>query len=131
MFEIYNFLGLTGYYRRFVEGFSSITGPLTKLMQKYAKFNWNESYEHIFQELKDHLVFAPVRTFPSSTGGKYVIYSDASKKSLGCVLMQDGKVIAYASRQPKPYKHNYPTQDLELATVGFENMEALLVWRTL
>nr|GFD13012.1 retrotransposon protein, putative, Ty3-gypsy subclass [Tanacetum cinerariifolium] len=53
------------------------------------------------------------------------IYSDASKKGLGCVLMKHGKVIAYASRQPKPYEVNYPTHDLELAAVVF----ALKIWR--
>ncbi|GJR40523.1 retrotransposon protein, putative, ty3-gypsy subclass [Tanacetum coccineum] len=77
-----------------------------------------------FEELKRRLVSSPVLTLPSRTGG-YQIYSDASKKGLGCVLMQHGKVIAYASRQLKPYKVNYPTHDLELAVVVF----ALKIWR--
>nr|GFD01525.1 retrotransposon protein, putative, Ty3-gypsy subclass [Tanacetum cinerariifolium] len=77
---------------------------------------WNEEREKSFEELKQRLVSAPVLTLPSEPGG-FQIYSDASKKGLGCVLMQHGKVIAYASRQLKPYEVNYPTHDLELAAV--------------
>nr|GFA30211.1 retrotransposon protein, putative, Ty3-gypsy subclass [Tanacetum cinerariifolium] len=112
--EVRSFLGLAGYYRRFVEGFSRLALPLTKLMRKCKKFVWNEEREKSFEELKQRLVSAPVLTLPSGSGG-FQIYSDASKKGLGCVLMQHGKVIAYASRQLKPYEVNYPTHDLELA----------------
>nr|GEX08939.1 putative reverse transcriptase domain-containing protein [Tanacetum cinerariifolium] len=84
----------------------------------------NEEREKSFEELKQRLVSAPVLTLPSGTGG-FQIYSDASKKGLGCVLMQHGKFIAYASRQLKPYEVNYPTHDLELAAVVF----ALKIWR--
>ncbi|KAK1414363.1 hypothetical protein QVD17_16561 [Tagetes erecta] len=122
--EVRSFLGLAGYYRRFVEGFSVIALPLTQLLRKGVKFSWNEDREKSFEELKKRLVSAPVLTLPSGTGG-YQIYSDASKKGLGCVLMQHGKVIAYASRQLKPYEVNYPTHDLELAAVVF----ALKIWR--
>ncbi|GJR92536.1 putative nucleotidyltransferase, ribonuclease H [Tanacetum coccineum] len=94
--EVRSFLGLAGYYRRFVEGFSLLV----------------------------RLVSSPIPTLPSGTGG-YQIYSDASKKGIGCVLMYNGKVIAYASRQLKPYEENYPTHDLELAAVVF----ALKIWR--
>nr|GFC34292.1 retrotransposon protein, putative, Ty3-gypsy subclass [Tanacetum cinerariifolium] len=80
--------------------------------------------EKSFEELKQRLVSTPVLTLPSGSGG-FQIYSDASKKGLGCVLMQHGKVIAYASRQLKPYEVNYPTHDLELAVVVF----ALKIWR--
>nr|GFC28965.1 retrotransposon protein, putative, Ty3-gypsy subclass [Tanacetum cinerariifolium] len=86
-------------------------------MRKREKSVWNEEREKSFEELKRRLVSSPVLTLPSGTGG-YQIYSDASKKGLGCVLMQHGKVIAYASRQLKPYEENYPTHDLELAAVG-------------
>nr|GEW23833.1 reverse transcriptase domain-containing protein [Tanacetum cinerariifolium] len=86
------------------------------LKQKGEKFVWNEEREKSFEELKRRLVSSPVLTLPSGTGG-YQIYSDASKKGLGCVLMQHNKVIAYASRQLKPYEENYPTHDLELAAV--------------
>ncbi|GJW48212.1 putative reverse transcriptase domain-containing protein [Tanacetum coccineum] len=114
--EVRSFLGLAGYYRRFVEGFSRLALPLTKLMRKGEKFVWNEEREKSFEELKQRLVSSPILTLPSGSGG-FQIYSDASKKGLGCVLMQHGKVIAYASRQLKPYEVNYPTHDLELAAV--------------
>nr|GFA61064.1 retrotransposon protein, putative, Ty3-gypsy subclass [Tanacetum cinerariifolium] len=109
---------------KFVEGFSRLALPLTKLMRKGEKFVWNEEREKSFEELKQRLVSALVLTLPSGSG-RFQIYSDASKKGLGCVLMQHGKVIAYASRQLKPYKVNYPTRDLELAAVVF----ALKIWR--
>nr|GFB58994.1 putative reverse transcriptase domain-containing protein [Tanacetum cinerariifolium] len=95
--EVHSFLGLAGYYRRFVEGFLRLALPLTKLMRKGEKFVWNEEREKNFKELKQHLVSAPVLTLPSGSGG-FHIYSDASKKGLGCALMQHGKVIAYASK---------------------------------
>ncbi|KAL8114289.1 hypothetical protein AgCh_021224 [Apium graveolens] len=124
MTEIRSFLGLAGYYRRFVEGFSSIALPLTQLMRKGIKFEWNDDHEKSFQELKKRLVSAPILVLPSRSGG-FQVYSDASKRGLGCVLMQHGKVISYASRQLKPYEVNYPTHDLELAAVVF----ALKIWR--
>ncbi|GKC68885.1 putative nucleotidyltransferase, ribonuclease H, partial [Tanacetum coccineum] len=114
--EVRSFLGLAEYYRRFVEGFSLLALSLTKLIRKGEKFVWNEERKKSFKELKKILVYSLVHTLPSGTGG-YQIYSDASKKGLGCVLMQHGKVIAYASRKLKPYEVNYPTHDLELATV--------------
>src|SRR5687767_13304654 len=111
-------------YRRFVEGFSSISSPLTKLTQKKEKFQWSLDCEKSFQELKDRLTKAPVLTLPEGSDG-FVVYCDASKIGLGCVLMQNGKVIAYASRQLKVHERNYPTHDLELAAVVF----ALKNWR--
>ncbi|GJT21545.1 putative nucleotidyltransferase, ribonuclease H [Tanacetum coccineum] len=122
--EVRSFLGLAGYYRRFVEGFSRLALPLTQLMRKGEKFVWTDECQESFEELKRRLVSAPILTLPSGSGG-FQIYSDASKKGLGCVLMQHGKVIAYASRQLKPYEVNYPTHDLELAVVVF----ALKIWR--
>ncbi|KAH0711565.1 hypothetical protein KY289_007524 [Solanum tuberosum] len=122
--EIRSFLGLAGYYRRFVEGFSTIASPLTKLTQKTVKFQWSEACEKNFQELKKRLITAPVLTLPEGTQG-FVVYCDASRVGLGCVLMQNGKVIAYASRQLKVHEKNYPTHDLELAAVVF----ALKIWR--
>ena len=116
--EVRSFLGLAGYYRRFVEGFSRIAMPLSRLTQKQVKFEWTDDCEQSFQELKKRLVTAPVLAIPSGTEG-FTIYSDASRKGLGCVLMQNGKVIAYASRQLKSYEQNYPTHDLELAAVVF------------
>ena len=122
--EVRSFLGLAGYYRRFVEGFSRLALPLTQLMRKGEKFVWTDERESSFEELKKRLVSAPILTLPSGSGG-FQIYSDASKKGLGCVLTQHGKVIAYASRQLKPHEVNYPTHDLELAAVVF----ALKIWR--
>ncbi|KAA0058399.1 pol protein [Cucumis melo var. makuwa] len=122
--EVRSFLGLAGYYRRFVENFSRIATPLTQLTRKGAPFVWSKACEDSFQTLKQKLVTAPVLTVPDGSGS-FVIYSDASKKGLGCVLMQQGKVVAYASRQLKSHEKNYPTHDLELAAVVF----ALKIWR--
>ena len=101
--EIKSFLGLVGYYRRFVEGFSILAAPLTKLARKNERFQWINECEKSFQELKKRLVTAPVLTISKGSEG-YVIYSDASSKGFGCVLMQHGKVIAYASCQLKNYE---------------------------
>ncbi|KAL0561469.1 hypothetical protein IC582_001897 [Cucumis melo] len=122
--EVRSFLGLAGYYRRFVENFSRIATPLTQLTRKGAPFVWSKACEDSFQNLKQKLVTAPVLTVPDGSGS-FVVYSDASKKGLGCVLMQQGKVVAYASRQLKSHEQNYPTHDLELAAVVF----ALKIWR--
>ena len=91
---------------------------MTQLTRKNVKFKWKEECEKSFQELKQRLVTAPVLTIPLGTGG-FVIYSDASHKELDCVLMQNGKVVAYASRQLKNYEKNYLTHDLDLAAVVF------------
>jgi hypothetical protein len=88
--EVRSFLGLAGYYRRFVDGFSRLAAPLTRLTRKNEKFQWSEECEQSFQELKQRLVTAPVLTLPSGSNG-FVIYSDASHKGLGCVLMQQEK----------------------------------------
>ena len=122
--EVRSFLGLAGYYRRFVRGFSVIASPLTKLLRKGIKFEWTDKCQNSFELLKGMLVEAPVLTQPTS-GKEYTLYSDASCIGLGCVLMQDGKVVSYASRQLKPHEQNYPTLDLELAAVVF----ALKIWR--
>ena len=102
MTKVRSILGLAGYYRRFVEGFSHLAMPLTSLTQKGAKFEWTKKCEESFQELKKRLVSAPILTIPSGNGG-FTIYSDASKKGLRCVLMKHEKVVAYASRQLKHY----------------------------
>ncbi|KAA0065812.1 ty3-gypsy retrotransposon protein [Cucumis melo var. makuwa] len=98
--------------------------PLTQLTRKGAHFVWSKACEDSFQNLKQKLVTAPVLTVPDGSGS-FVIYSDASKKGLGCVLMQQGKVVIYASRQLKSHEQNYPTHDLELAAAVF----ALKIWR--
>ncbi|WMV19054.1 hypothetical protein MTR67_012439 [Solanum verrucosum] len=106
--EIRSFLGLARYYRRFFEGFSSIASPLT---QKKVKFIWSEKCEKSFQELNDRLTFAPVFTLLEGPDG-FVVYCDDSRIGLGCVLMQNEKVIAYASRQIKIHMKNYPIHNL-------------------
>ncbi|KAI0493363.1 hypothetical protein KFK09_023479 [Dendrobium nobile] len=124
VFEVRSFLGMAGYYRKFVKGFSQISTPLTRLTQKSVPFVWTPECEASFQRLKECLTSAPVLALPSGTEG-FQVFSDASLKGLGCVLMQHGQVIAYASRQLKPHEKNYPTHDLELAAVVF----ALKIWR--
>jgi hypothetical protein len=88
--ETRSFLGLAGYYRRFIEGFAKIASPLTKLTRKAVRFVWSSSCEDSFQELKKRLTTAPVLALPDSLGG-FVVYSDASLIGLGCVLMQKGE----------------------------------------
>ncbi|KAL5773860.1 hypothetical protein ACOSP7_011417 [Xanthoceras sorbifolium] len=122
--KVRSFLRLASYYRRFVENFSRIAMPLTQLMRKNVKFIWNEDCEASFMELNQRLTTTPVLTVPDSNE-LYVVYTDASGTSLGGVLMQGEKVVAYASRQLKPHEKNYPTHDLELAVVIF----ALKIWR--
>ncbi|MCI03682.1 retrotransposon protein, partial [Trifolium medium] len=122
--EIRSFLGLAGYYRRFIEGFSKLAMPLTQLTQKNQPFVWDKNYEESFQELKRRLTTVPVLVLPDAKE-PFEVYCDASKMGLGGVLMQKGKVVAYASRQLKTREQNYPTHDLELAAVVF----ALKTWR--
>ena len=101
--EVRSFLGLVGYYRRFVKGFSVIASLLTKLLRKRVKFEWDDKCQSSLEQLKKILVKAPVLTQPT-LGREYAMYSVASKIGLACVLMQDGKVVAYASRQLKPHE---------------------------
>ena len=100
------------------------TTPMTRLLQKNVKCEWSEKCQRSFDKLKTFLTEAPVLTQPTCCK-EYVIFSDASLNRLGCVLMQEGKVVAYASRQLKPHEKNYPTHDLELAAIVF----ALKIWR--
>ncbi|GJS52951.1 putative reverse transcriptase domain-containing protein [Tanacetum coccineum] len=122
--EIRQFLGLAGYYRRFIEGFSKIAKPMTKLTQKKVKFEWGDKQEAAFQLLKQKLCSAPILALPEGSED-FIAYCDASKKGLGAVLMQREKVISYASRQLKIHEKNYTTHDLELGAVVF----ALKIWR--
>ncbi|KAG8483123.1 hypothetical protein CXB51_022045 [Gossypium anomalum] len=104
--------------------FDVIASPMTKLLQKNVKFEWTDKCQQSFEKLKARLTEAPILVQPEP-GKEFVIYSDASLTGLGCVLMQEGKVVAYASRQLKPHEKNYPTHDLELAAIVF----ALKIWR--
>ncbi|GJS74813.1 putative reverse transcriptase domain-containing protein [Tanacetum coccineum] len=116
--EVRQFLGLAGYYRRFIKGFSLISKPLTKLTQKNKKYEWGMEEDEAFQTLKQKLCSTPILAFPEGTKN-FVLYCDASHKGYGAVLMQREKVIVYASRQLKKHEENYMTYDLELGDVVF------------
>ena len=94
--EVRSFLGLAGYYRRFIEGFLKIARPMTTLTQKGKEFKWTEACEKSFQKLKTRLTIAQIVTLPD-IHRSFVVYCDASRQALGCVLMQDDKVVAYTS----------------------------------
>jgi hypothetical protein len=122
--EIRSFLGLAGYYRRFIENFSKIAKPMTELLKSNTSYVWSDKCEAGFQELKTRLTTTPVLTLADAS--KYfVVYCDASRQGLDCMLMQGGKVVDYASRQLRKHEENYPTHDLELAAV----IHALKIWR--
>ncbi|GJW95673.1 putative reverse transcriptase domain-containing protein [Tanacetum coccineum] len=122
--EVRQFLGLAGYYRRFIEGFSLISKPLTKLTQKNKKYEWGEDEEEAFQLLKQKLCCAPILALPKGSKD-FVVYCDALLKGFRAVLMQRENVIAYSSRQLRIHEENYTTHDLELGAVVF----ALRLWR--
>jgi len=122
--EVRSFLGLAGYYRRFVEGFSKMVSPLTQLTRKDQPFSWTDKCDECFEEMKRRLTTAPILIIPD-TSKMFEVYCDASYQGLGCVLMQEKRPVAYASRQLKVHEKNYPTHDLELAAVVF----ALKTWR--
>ena len=124
IFEIRSFLGLARYYRRFIEGFSRLAAPMTRLTRKEVKFDWDNRCEEAFQELKRRLTVAPILIVPHRGQG-YTVYCDASRSRLGCVLMQFERVVAYGSSQLKNHEQTYPTHDMELAVVVF----ALKIWR--
>jgi len=123
-FEVRSFLGLAGYYMRFIEGFSKLALPLTQLTRKGQAYVWDAKCEKSFLELKKRLTSAPVLLLPNPKES-FVVYCDASKIGLGGVLMQNRQVVAYASRQLKVHEKNCPTHDLELAAVVF----VLKIWR--
>ncbi|WVZ99578.1 hypothetical protein U9M48_044849, partial [Paspalum notatum var. saurae] len=122
--EIRSFLGLAGYYRRFIKDFSKTAKPMTSLTKKNAKYTWSPNCEEAFQSLKKSLTTALVLAQPD-VAKPFDVYCDASGNGLGCVLMQEGRVVAYASRQLRKHEANYPTHDLELAAV----VHALKIWR--
>nr|GEX64013.1 reverse transcriptase domain-containing protein [Tanacetum cinerariifolium] len=117
--EVRQFLGLTGYYQRFIKDFLKIANSLTELTQKNIKYIWGENQEPAFQLLKHKLCEASILALPEGN------YCDASLQGLGAVLMQREKFIAYAFRQLKPHEENYTTRDLELGAVVF----AFKIWR--
>jgi ribonuclease HI len=122
--QIRSFLGLAGYYRRFIPDFSRIAKPMTKLLKKGVNFVWSEDCEKAFHTLRQHLTTALVLVQPVYSK-PFEVFCDASGTGLGCVLMQENRVISYASRSLRPHEVNYPTHDLELAAV----VHALKIWR--
>jgi hypothetical protein len=122
--EVQSFLGFAGYYRRFIEGFSKIAKPMTSLLEKGREFKWDEKFQDSFEQLKKRLLSPPVLVMPDLQKG-FDIYCDACGQGLGRVLMQEGHVIAFVSRQLRKHELNYPTHDLELTAI----MHALKIWR--
>ncbi|WVZ80839.1 hypothetical protein U9M48_028285 [Paspalum notatum var. saurae] len=114
--EVRSFLGLAGYYRCFIKDFSKIVKLMNSLTKKNVKYLWSPKCEEAFQTLKKLLTSAPVLAQPDVTK-PFDVHCDASGNGLGCVLMQEGRVIAYTSRQLRKHEANYPTHDLELAAV--------------
>ena len=127
--EIHSFLGLAGYYRRFIDGFSKLAKPMIALLEKNVKFAWLEKCQANFEELKKRLTTTPVLVLPDLSKN-FLIYCDSSHQSLGCVLMQEGRVVDYASRQLRKHELNYATHDFGVSSSGscFENMETLSYW---
>ena len=121
--NIWSILGLVRYYRQFVESFSSIATPLTKLTQKKVKFSWSDACEGSFEKLKDKLTLNPILTLHEGTNG-FILYCKAAHVGLGCVLMMHAKVVAYAFRQLKVHERNYQTHELELVVVVL----TLMIW---
>jgi hypothetical protein len=122
--QVRSFLGLACYYHRFIPDFSKLVKPITSLLKNDTKFNWSSRCNEAFEHLKVLLTTAPVLAQPNIEN-PFDVYCDASGSGLGCVLMQEGRVIAYASRQLRRHEEHYPTHDLELAVV----VHALKIWR--
>jgi hypothetical protein len=122
--DIQSFLRLDGYHRRFIEGSLKITKPMTELLGKDRKFKWTPSRKASFQELNKQLTSAPELVMPDMEK-PFLIYCDASGQGLGCVLMQDGHMVVFASQQLRKNEEHYPTHDLELAGV----VHALMIWK--
>jgi hypothetical protein len=123
VFEVRSFLGLAGYYRRFIPNFSKITKPITKLLKKGNKYVRSEACDEAFKHMKKLLTTSPMLAQPDTTK-PFDVCCDASSTGLGSVLMQEGRVISYSSRQLRRHEEHYPTHDLELAAV----VMALLTW---
>jgi hypothetical protein len=116
MSEVRSFLGLAGYYRRFIPNFSKIMKPITELLKMGNKYVWSEASDEDFEHLKKLLTTSPVLAQPDTTK-PFDVYCDASGTGLGGVLMQEGRVISYSSRQLWRHEEHYPTHDLDLVAV--------------
>jgi hypothetical protein len=122
--EVRSFMGLAGYYRRFIEGFSKIAHPITSLQRKGVKFQWTLDCKKSFQHLKQLLTSAPILRIADPTED-FIVCTNACNEGLGGVLSQNGVVICYESRKLKDHERNYATHDLELTTI----VHALRKWR--
>jgi hypothetical protein len=122
--EVQSFLELASYYQRFMPNFSKIVKPVTELLKKGSKYVWSDACDEAFKHLKKLLTTSLVLAQPDTTKS-FDVYCDASATGLGGVLLQEGRVISYSSRQLRRHEEHYPTHDLELATV----VMALRTWR--
>ena len=111
-----SFLRLASYCRRFVENFSKIAKPMTKLLCKDKWYSWSPACQSAFEDLKSRLTTAPILT-PPDESQPFQVFCDASFNGLGGVLMQAKNIVAYTPRHLKQSERNYLTQDLELAAV--------------
>jgi hypothetical protein len=122
--DIWSFIGITGYYRRFIEGFSKIAYPITSLQKKGTKFNWSQKSQDNFNKMKELLTSTPILKV-ADPYKDFIVCVDASREGLGGVLTQEGHMICYESRKLKEHERNYVTHDLELAAV----IHDLKMWR--
>jgi hypothetical protein len=122
--EFRSFMGLVGYYKRFIAGFYKTAHPITYLQNKGIKFEWTTECEENFNLLKELLTSAPIlkNVDPNES---FVVCRDACKEGLGGVLTQNGHVIGYESKNLKEHERNYATHDLELAST----VHTLKMWR--
>jgi hypothetical protein len=121
---IKSFIGMTGYYQRFIEDFSKIVRPMIDLLANKFEYKWTQKCQEAFEALKEKLTTMLVLVLPN-VHKPFSVYCDASYTVMGCVLMQEGKFITYPSRQMKVHERNYPTHNLELAAV----VPTLKTWR--
>ena len=109
--DVRSFMGITSYYRRFIEGFSRIVNPITSLQKKGKKFDWNQKCEESFKRLKTVLTSVPILRI-AHPNEEFVVCTNACNDVLGNVLTQEGHVISYESRKLKLHEKNYATYDL-------------------
>ena len=121
--DVQSFMGITGYYRRFIEGFSRIANPITSLQKKGKKFEWSQKYEASFKKIKILLTTAPILRIVDPNRD-FIVCTNACNDALGGVLTQEGHIIAYESRKLKIHEKNYSTYDLYLDVV----IHALKMW---
>jgi len=116
--KVRSFLGLAGYYRRFVDGFSKMVSPLTQITERINLSLGQKNVKYVFEEMKKMLVTTPVLAIPDTTK-VFEVYYDASYQGLGCVLMQEKRPVMFVSRHLKVHEKNYPTRNLELIVIAF------------